>query len=70
MNMSKAFSLVAKKSVQENKTPFEISRQIPKKETLQAMQENDDILTHPENYNFYKNIVDLFTELNSKTNLV
>jgi antitoxin component of RelBE/YafQ-DinJ toxin-antitoxin module len=68
--MSKAFSLVAKKSVQENKTPFEISRQIPKKETLQAMQENDDILTHPENYNFYKNIVDLFTELNSKTNLV
>lgn len=70
MNMSKAFSLVAKKSVQENKTPFEISGQIPKKETLQAMQENDDILTHPENYNFYKNIVDLFTELNSKTNLV
>ena len=47
--MSKAFSLVVKKSVQENKTPFEISRQIPKKETLQVMQENDDILTHPEN---------------------
>lgn len=68
--MSKAFSLIAKKSVQENKTPFEISRQIPKKETLQAMQENDDILTHPENYNSYENIVDLFTELNSKTNLV
>lgn len=68
--MSKAFSLVVKKSVQENKTPFEISRQIPKKETLQVMQENDDILTHPENYNFYKNIDDLFTELNSKTNLV
>ncbi len=70
MNMSKAFTLVAKKSVQENKTPFEISRQILKKETLQAMQETEDILTHPEHYNFYKNIVDLFTELNSKTNLV
>lgn len=70
MNMSKAFSLVAKKSVQENKTPFEISRQIPKKETLQAMQETEDILTHPENYISYKNIDNLFTELNSKTNLV
>lgn len=70
MNMSKAFTLFAKKSVQENKTPFEISRQIPKKETLQAMQETEDILTHPENYNSYENIDDLFSELNSKTNLV
>lgn len=63
MNMSTAFTLFAKKTIQENKIPFEISRQIPNRETQQAMQEAEDILTHPENYRSYENIEELFKDV-------
>lgn len=59
MNMSKAFIPFTKESMQNNQTTFEIQN----KETLEAMQEVEDILAHPEDYNFYENIDDFFKEV-------
>lgn len=61
---AKSFYRIARKTVQENKIPFEISRQIPNKETQQAMQEAEDIRTYPEHYNSYENIDEFFKEVN------
>lgn len=59
MNMSKAFIPFTKESMQKNQTIFEIQN----KETLEAMQEAEDILAHPENYNSHENIDDFFKEV-------
>lgn len=39
MSMSTAFTLFAKKTVRENRIPFEISREIPNEETRAAMED-------------------------------
>lgn len=57
--MSKAFALFAKETMQENQISFEIQNE----ETLEAMQEAEDILAHPEEYNSYENIDDFFKEV-------
>ena len=59
MNMSKAFIPFTKETMQENQISFEIQN----KETLEAMQEAEDILAHSENYNSYENIDDFFKEV-------
>lgn len=39
MNMSTAFTLFAKRTVRDNQIPFEISREIPNKETRAALED-------------------------------
>ena len=39
MNMTTAFTIFAKKVVNENRTPFDIGREIPNEETLAAIDE-------------------------------
>lgn len=39
MTMTTAFNLFAKKVVRENRIPFEISRDLPNDETLEAIEE-------------------------------
>lgn len=39
MSMSTAFTLFAKRTVRENRIPFEISREIPNEETRAAMED-------------------------------
>ena len=53
MSMSTAFTLFAKKTVRENQIPFTISREIPNKETLEAIEESEQIAKNPENYKGY-----------------
>lgn len=57
--MSKAFIPFTKESMQKNQKIFETQN----KETLQAIKEAEDILAHPEDYNFYENIDDFFKEV-------
>lgn len=38
MTMTTAFNIFAKKTVCENRIPFEISRDVPNKETIQAIE--------------------------------
>ena len=53
MSMSTAFTLFAKKTVRENQIPFTISREIPNKETLEAIEESEQITKNPKNYKGY-----------------
>ena len=62
LSMSTAFTLFAKKTVQENKIPFTISRETPNNETLKAMKEAEEIIEHPENHKQYTNIDNLFQD--------
>lgn len=39
MSMSTAFTLFAKRTVRDNQIPFEISREIPNKETRAALED-------------------------------
>lgn len=62
MSMSTAFTLFAKRTVRDNQIPFEISREIPNKETLVAFAETEEILKHPENYKSYTDVDELIKD--------
>ncbi len=62
MSMSTAFTLFAKKTVNENQIPFPITRETPNKTTLKAMEEAEDIKKHPEKYKSYTNINELIQD--------
>ena len=63
MSMTTAFTIFAKKTVRENRIPFEISGNIPNKETIEAINEirkmeNDSTLGKA-----YDNVEEMFEEL-------
>lgn len=62
MSMSTAFTLFAKRTVRDNQIPFEISREIPNKETRATLEdvENGRNLSRP-----YTNLDELMEDLNA-----
>lgn len=62
MSMTTAFTLFAKKTVNENQIPFTITRETPNKTTLKAMKEAEDIKKHPEKYKSYTDIDELIKD--------
>lgn len=62
MSMSTAFTLFAKRTVRDNQIPFEISREIPNAETLDAFAETEEILKNPKKYKSYTDVNELIKD--------
>jgi len=64
LNMTTAFTVFVKQAVREQKILFAITREVPNKETLDAFEEGERMLTDP-NAKKYSSVEALFEELNS-----
>lgn len=62
MSMSTAFTLFAKRTVRDNQIPFEISREIPNAETLDAFAETEEILKNPKKFKSYTDVNELIKD--------
>ena len=62
MNMSTALNIFLRQAVRENRIPFEITKNVPNAQTLQAMEDtlNDRNMTDP-----FNNMQDLMDSLNA-----
>ena len=63
LSMAAAYKLFLRQSIRENKIPFEISLDIPNKNTFKVMQEAEEILKNPTSYKSYTNTNELLEEL-------
>ena len=59
MDLSTAINIYLKKALAEQGIPFEITRSVPNKDTLSAMEEVKRMEEHPEKYTGYQDIVSL-----------
>ena len=64
INMTTAINMFIKKVIREQRIPFELSLNKPNLETLQALQESEDILNGIKKAKSYNNIEELFKDLN------
>lgn len=65
MNMTTAFTIFAKKVVNENRIPFDIGREIPNEETLAAIDEVRRMKADPSLGKSYTSVNELFEDLNA-----
>ena len=62
ISLNQAITLFVKQAVREQKIPFEISRNIPNKETLDAFKEIELMKAGKVPYKAYDNIDDMFED--------
>ena len=62
ISLNQAITLFVKQAVREQKIPFEISRNIPNKETLDAFKEIELMKAGKAPYKAYNNIDDMFED--------
>lgn len=65
MSMTTAFTIYAKKVVNENRIPFDIGREIPNEETLAAIDEVRRMKADPSLGKSYTSVNELFEDLNA-----
>lgn len=65
MSMTTAFTIFAKKVVNENRIPFDIGREIPNEETLAAIDEVRRMKADPSLGKSYTSVNELFEDLNA-----
>ena len=63
MSMTTAFTLFAKQAVREQKIPFDISLNIPNKETVDALNEFKAMISDKDAYKRYDSFDDLLKEV-------
>lgn len=63
MTMTTAFNLFAKKTVRENRIPFEISRDVPNPETIAAFQEVERMKADPNFGKTYSDVDQMMEDL-------
>lgn len=63
LDLSTAISLFLSQAVREQRIPFEITREIPNKATLEAYKEAEDMEAHPEKYETFKSVDALMEDL-------
>lgn len=64
MDMTTFFTISAKQAVREQAIPFQITMDVPNKETRNAMEEIENIRTHPDlDWKTYSNVDDMFAEV-------
>lgn len=63
LSVSAAFNIFAKTVVREQRIPFELTTEVPNSATLSAMDEYDDMLSHPEKYKRYSSFRDALEEV-------
>ena len=63
LSLNQALTIFVKQTVREQRIPFEITRNIPNKETLAAIAEVEEMEKHPEKYKGYDNVEELMEDL-------
>ena len=63
MDLSTAVSIFLKQSLRANGLPFKLTRDVPNKETIEAMNEYYEMKEHPENYKKYSSFKELLEDL-------
>lgn len=64
INMTTAINMFIKKVIREQRIPFELSLNKPNLETLQAIQESEDILNGVKKVKSFNSVEELFEDLN------
>lgn len=64
INMTTAINMFIKKVIREQRIPFELSLNKPNLETLQAIQESEDILNGVKKVKSFNSVQELFEDLN------
>ncbi len=64
INMTTAINMFIKKVIREQRIPFELSLNKPNLETLQAIQESEDILSGRKKVKSFNSVEELFEDLN------
>ncbi len=63
ISVSAAFNLFARTVVREHRIPFEITTEVPNKDTTAAMNEYYEMLEHPEKYKRYSSFKEAVSEV-------
>ncbi len=63
MDLSTAVNIFLKQMIYEGSFPFAITREIPNKITLAAMQEAQEMLKSPEQYKRYSNVDNMMEDI-------
>ena len=66
LDLSTAITLFLSQSVREQRFPFTISKEVPNKETLEAVKELERMKSHPEEYKDYDNFEELLKDIGLK----
>ena len=66
LDLSTAITLFLSQSVREQRIPFTISKEVPNKETLEAVKELERMKSHPEEYKDYDNFEELLKDIGLK----
>jgi DNA-damage-inducible protein J len=64
INMTTAINMFIKKVIREQRIPFELSLNKPNLETIQAIQESEDILSGRKKVKSFNSVEELFEDLN------
>lgn len=64
INMTTAINMFIKKVIREQRIPFELSLNKPNLDTLQAIQESEDILNGIKKVKSFNSVEELFEDLN------
>ncbi len=63
LSVSSVFNMFAKTVVREQRIPFEITTEVPNRDTFDAMNEYYEMLEHPEKYKRYSSFKDAVNEV-------
>lgn len=63
MNMTTAFTVFAKQAVREQRIPFEITREAPNQETIEAIKEVEQMKKDPSIGKSYTDVDEMIREL-------
>lgn len=63
MDLTTAITIFLRQTVREQGIPFEIKREIPNAQTIEALNEYTNMKVHPENYKHYASFSDAMSEV-------
>lgn len=63
MDLSTAINIFLRQSIYERSIPFDIRREAPNADTVEAMREAEEMSRHPENYKKYSSFSELVQEV-------
>ena len=63
MDLTTAITIFLRQTVREQGIPFEIKREIPNAQTIEALNEYPNMKEHPENYKHYASFSDAMSEV-------
>ena len=63
MDLTTAITIFLRQTVREQGIPFEITREIPNAQTIDAFNEYTNMKEHPENYKHYASFSDAMSEV-------